>query len=71
MTKRPTLTGFAEACFKTDAALVEALEKAARIPLSAEEVEQQRVSFIMGSLSADSSMSKEKVQEILAQQMGR
>jgi hypothetical protein len=29
------------------------------------------LSFVMGSLSVDSSMSKERVQEILAQQLGR
>jgi hypothetical protein len=54
----------------TDVRLIEALERAARIPLSAEQVERQRLSFIMGSLTKDSPMSKEKVREILAQHLG-
>jgi hypothetical protein len=56
---------------KTEAALVEALTKAAQTPLSADEIKQQRVSFIMGSFSADSPITKARVQEILAQQLGR
>jgi hypothetical protein len=55
---------------KTDASLLEALTKAAHTTLSAEEIEQQRVSFIMGSLGADSSITRERVQEILAKQLG-
>lgn len=55
---------------KTDPALLEALEKSAKTPLTAEEIKKQRVSFIMGSLSTDSSITRERVQEILAQQLG-
>jgi hypothetical protein len=56
---------------KTDPALLEALERAAKTALTADEIEQQRVSFIMGSLSADSSVTREQVKEYLAQQKGR
>lgn len=56
---------------KTDPSLVTALEKAARAPLSAEEIERQRISYVMGSLKADSEITRAKVEEILAQQKGR
>lgn len=56
---------------KTDPALVKALEEAAKSSMTAAEIEQQRVSFIMGSLSANSEITRARVEEILAQQKGR
>jgi hypothetical protein len=56
---------------KTDPSLVKALEEAAGAPLTAKEVEQQRVSFVMGSLKSDSAITRAKVEEILAQQKGQ
>jgi hypothetical protein len=55
---------------KTSESLLSALRRAATTP-SAEEIEQQRVSFIMGSLSERSSVTRARVQEVLAQQEGK
>jgi hypothetical protein len=56
---------------KTPDSLLTALQKAASRPLSAEEIEEQRISFIMGSLSETSSVTRARVQEVLAQQEGK
>lgn len=50
----------------TDSALLKALEAAAKIKISADELRKQRVSFIMGALGDDSSVTRAKVTEILA-----
>lgn len=55
---------------KTKESTLRALEKAARRPLTSGEIEQQRVSFVIGSLDADSSITREKVEKILAEQRG-
>lgn len=59
----------------TDLQTNEALLKALRDPRSKtptpEEMQKQRVSFIMGSLSNDSSVTRARVGEILAAQEGR
>ncbi len=55
---------------QTSEALLRALtESTARAP-TAEEVRSQRVSFIMGSLRDDSTVTRARVQEILKQQEG-
>jgi hypothetical protein len=56
---------------KTSESLLSALRRAATRTPSAEEIEQQRVSFIMGSLSERSSVTRARVQEVLAQQEGK
>ena len=55
---------------KTKASTLRALEDAVRRPLTSEEIEKQRVSFVMGSLDAESSMTREKVERLLAEQRG-
>jgi len=56
---------------KTRESLLDALREAAKRPMSAEELHRQRVSFIMGSLSADSTISRDEVEDILAKHEGR
>jgi molecular chaperone DnaK (HSP70) len=56
---------------KTDPSLLKALEEAAKGNLTAAEVARQRVSFVMGSLKADNTITRAQVEEILAQQRGR
>lgn len=56
---------------KTDEALLKALGRAARQQPTAAEIEKQRVSFIMGSLSEKNTVSRAKVTQILAAREGR
>jgi Ca2+-binding EF-hand superfamily protein len=55
---------------KTKESTLKALEKAAHRPLTSDEIQQQRVSFVMGSLDADNSITREKVEKLLAEQRG-
>lgn len=56
---------------KTDELLLSELRSAAtRIP-TAEELEKQRVSFVMGSLGKNSTATRAQVEEILARQDGK
>lgn len=41
------------------------------MPQTAEEIEKQRVSFIMGMLKEDSTVTRAKVSQVLAAQQGR
>jgi hypothetical protein len=56
---------------KTSDSLLDALKRAAAYKPTAEELERQRVSFILGSLREESTVTRERVQEVLAQQEGR
>lgn len=56
---------------KTSESLLEALRRATTRSPSADEIETQRVSFIMGSLSETNNVTRARVKEILAQQEGR
>lgn len=56
---------------KTDPELLAALKRALALPQSHEELEQQRLSFIMGSLKSTNAITRAEVKEILAQQEGR
>lgn len=51
---------------KGDPRVLEALEKAAARPMTPEERHQQKVSFILGTMGGDSTITREKVEEILA-----
>jgi hypothetical protein len=56
---------------KTKESLLEALRKSAtRVP-TAEELEKQRISFVMGSLGRKSTASRAQVQEMLDKQEGK
>lgn len=56
---------------KTNETLLAALRQAARRGPSAAELRKQRVSFIMGSLRQDSTVTRAKVNELLDEQEGR
>jgi hypothetical protein len=56
---------------KTDPKLLAALHRALSIPQSAEDIDQQRLSFVMGSLKSTNGITRAQVQEILAHQEGR
>jgi hypothetical protein len=56
---------------KTDESLLETLRSAAAHEPSADELHAQRISFIMGSLKDDSTVSREKVSQVLADQEGK
>jgi hypothetical protein len=55
---------------KTKQSTLEALEASARCTLTPEEIRKQRVSFVMGSLDAKSPMTRERVEQLLAEQRG-
>lgn len=55
---------------KTDGALLIALRKATTRDLSAQELYDQRVSFVMGSLKESSTVTRAKVEQVLAEQGG-
>ena len=55
---------------KTSQSLLDALREASSRPVSPEELHAQRVSFIMGSVKADSGITREQVQQVLAKQEG-
>jgi hypothetical protein len=55
---------------KTDAGLLKRLEQAAHHKMTREELHQQRVSFILGAMSKDSTVTRHQVEEILAKGEG-
>jgi SpoU rRNA methylase family enzyme len=63
--------GDAVAKLKTDSSLLEALEKASAAKPSPEELLEQRVSFIFGSLKAESDITHEQIKQLLIEQEGR
>lgn len=50
---------------QTDPKLLTALSEAAKRPLTPEQVHRQKVSFIMGSLGEDSTITRARVEEVL------
>ena len=55
----------------TDVALLRALEAASQQKPTEDELRQQRVSFIMGTLKEASGVTRSMVQNVLAEQEGR
>jgi hypothetical protein len=55
---------------KTQEALLGALREASARAVTPEELHAQRVSFIMGSVKAESGITREQVQRVLAKQEG-
>ena len=51
-----------------DKALLDALKRAATRSMTPEERHQQRLSFIVGTMSSDSGLTREDVQRILDEQ---
>lgn len=56
---------------KTNAKFLEELRSSAGRAMTAEEIRRQRESFIMGSVSDKSSMTREQVRRILDEREGR
>jgi hypothetical protein len=56
---------------KTDTALLKALERAATYKPTADDVERQRLSFVMGSLKSTNDITRAEVKQILNQHEGR
>ena len=56
---------------KTAKSLLTALKRASQRASTWEELDKQRVSFIMGSLKKDSEVTRARVREVLAAQEGR
>ncbi|MGE0768965.1 MAG: hypothetical protein AB7L90_21185 [Hyphomicrobiaceae bacterium] len=56
---------------KTDESLLTALRTAAMGNPTAKEVQEQRISFIMGSLDRKSGVTRERVMKVLADQQGK
>jgi hypothetical protein len=56
---------------RTNDALLRALKIAAETKLTAEDLQRQRVSFIMGVVKDDSGITRVRVEEVLAEQGGK
>jgi hypothetical protein len=55
---------------KTDARLLRALRDAASKKVSGDDLREQRVSYVMGLLNADSTVTRDRVRDVLAEQAG-
>lgn len=55
---------------KTDAALLMALEKSSTRKQTADEIREQRVSFIYGAINNKTDVTRSRIQEVLAEQQG-
>lgn len=56
---------------KTDSALMQKLQSAAKRSLSPTELHKQRVSFILGNLPKDSNVTREQVEKVLDRLEGK
>ncbi len=56
---------------KDDKELLSALRRASTYRPTAEELARQRVSFILGSLGDSSGVTRDRIQEVLAEREGR
>lgn len=56
---------------KTEESLLHALQQASGHTPNSEELRRQRVSFIMGSVTESSGVTRARVEEVLAAQEGR
>ena len=55
---------------RTDAGLLEALKRASSHEMTASEVQEQRISFIYGSVKPSAGLTREKIREVLLEQYG-
>jgi hypothetical protein len=53
---------------KTDSALLEALERVAQQEVSVADLREQRVSFVFGSMSVDSAVTRDQVKRAIERQ---
>jgi len=58
------------AALKTDESLLRALRVAASHKITKEELHKQRISFIMGSLKNNSTVTQDQIDKVLAEQSG-
>lgn len=56
---------------KTDTRLLQALTEAATRKLTASEIFEQRVSFVVGSLGSKNSVTRDRIKEVIHDQEGR
>ena len=56
---------------RTNDALLRALKASSARPLTAAELERQRVSYILGILKDDSGITRARIEEVLAKQEGK
>lgn len=56
---------------KTNESLLAALRQASSHTPTADELKEQRVSFIMGTLKEESGVTRAKIEAVLAEQEGR
>lgn len=56
---------------KTSESLLLALRNAAKTQISAEELREQRISFILGALDKESGVTREKIVKVLDDQQGK
>jgi hypothetical protein len=56
---------------KTNSSLLEALKRASKRGPSSEEIEKQRLSFVMGSLKSTNHITRAEVQQILNNHEGK
>jgi len=55
---------------KTNADLLSALEKASSRKMTRAELEEQRVSFVVSSMSSDSNITRDRVKQLLSAHEG-
>ena len=55
---------------KTDDSLLSALRNAATKKQTANEIQEQRISFVFGSLDSDSDVTKEQIRQIISAEKG-
>ncbi len=56
---------------QTDRRLLQRLKEMAGKPMTAEEIHTQRVSFVMGTLESDSTLTRDEVERMLLQRDGK
>ena len=56
--------------FRTDERLRNAIKRASSKKLSSEDLLEQRISFVFGSLGRDSNMTKDHVRQVVLEQGG-
>lgn len=56
---------------KTDTRLLRKLKQAAKKELTADEIQQQRISFVFGNLPKDSTLTSDQVERVLARLDGK
>lgn len=56
---------------RTDGRLLAKLKETAGKPMTAEEIQKQRVSFVMGTLDTESTLTRGEVERMLLQREGK